>query len=162
MEQNPNIGVSGGTMEVCNERLKILNVRKYNLTDNAIRKKIFFYSPFSHPATIWRRNTMIKAGKYGEYFDRAEDYDLYFRVGMIAKFGNLPDILIRYRMSKSSLSFVSVKRHELMTLYARFKAVIEYKYKINFFEKIYLIGQFFSIYLIPYRLKNYLFNLLRK
>lgn len=162
MEKNPSIGISGGTMEVCDENMKLINNRSYQLSDSQIRKKIFLYSPFSHPSTIWRKEIMIKAGKYDERFDKAEDYDLYFRVGLISEFANLKNTLIRYRTSQNSASFKNSHRHELLTLYARIKAVMEYRYHMTLFEFFYLVGQFVSIFIIPFSAKNYIFTILRK
>lgn len=54
MESHPEIGISGGTMEVCDENMQVLNRRMYNLTDSEIREKLFFYSPFCHATTIYR------------------------------------------------------------------------------------------------------------
>ena len=42
MQNNPDIGVSGGAIDVCNESLLVQNIRRYPLTDKLIREIIFY------------------------------------------------------------------------------------------------------------------------
>ena len=85
MEKNLEVGISGGTIEVCDENLKVLNKRAYNLTDEEIRKKIFRYSPFCHPATIYK-TVLAQKNYYNLDLETAEDYDFYFRVDCLCRF----------------------------------------------------------------------------
>ncbi|MEI6490570.1 MAG: glycosyltransferase family A protein [bacterium] len=162
MEANPEIGVSGGTMEVCDEKLVRNGYRRYNLTDLEIRKKIFRYSPFCHPLVMFRTEVIKNHGfKYGPVLAIAEDYDLYFRIGVVSKFGNLKDVLIKYRVVGTGTSISKARIQERLTLYIRLKAVFEYGYKMNFKDKLYLFGQFLSMFILSQRFKITLFNLIR-
>lgn len=162
MELHPEVGVSGGTMEVCNEKLEAIGFRKYNLTDTQIRKKLFRYSPFSHPLVIFQTDILKNNNlEYGPVLAIAEDYDLYFRVGMFSQFGNMPDTLIKYRMVAKGTSISKARTQERLTLYIRLKAVFEYGYTMTAEDKRYTFFQFVSMYFIPSRLKIWLFNLLR-
>ena len=161
MEAHPEIGVSGGSMEVCDEKMNVLGVRRYNLTDRDIRRKIFFYNPFCHPSIILRTDAVKSIGLYDEYLYDAEDYDLYFRIGKQYDFGNLDDLLLKYRTGENQVSVQRARRQEMLTLYIRIKAVNEYDYKMNAGEKAYSLLQFLSIFLLPSSLKIKLFNVLR-
>ena len=161
MEENPEIVISGGTMEVCNEKMEVLNQRKYNLSDEAIRKKLFRYSPFCHPCTIYKKRVAKKMGGYNEYLFDAEDYDFYFRLGLYGKFGNLPDVIFKLRTRSQSVSQARLRRQEKLTLYIRVKAVMEYGYKMTAVDKLYFLGQYLSIFTIPPKIKFWLFNLMR-
>jgi len=160
MEKNPQVVISGGTMEVCDEKLVVKNKRAYNLTDKEIRKNIFFYNPFCHPATIYKADIAKKVGGYCKT-KSAIDYELYFKLGMYGEFANLPDILLKYRVNSGSISIYKARGQERDTLYIRAKAVFEYGYKMNFKEKLYFFGQLISMYVIPQKIKIWLFNLLR-
>ena len=161
MEENSEIGISGGTMKVCDEKLKVLNQRRYNLSDKEIRKKLFRYSPFSHPLVIIRKNILDKAGFYNPDLVYAEDYDLYFRIGKFSKFGNLKDVILKYRMLENNSTSEKLKEMELKTLEIRKKAVKEYGYKMGLIDKLYSIGQYLSIFIIPSKMKIWMFNKLR-
>ncbi len=80
------------------EKGKVYSKRIYNITDQKIRDKIFRYSPFCHPAIMMRTDILKKSGGYNPELVYAEDYDLYFRMGMYSQFANLQKTLIRYRM----------------------------------------------------------------
>lgn len=161
MEENPEIVISGGSIEICDINLKTLNKRGYNLTDRAIRKKLFRYSPFCHPATIFRTAAVREAGGYaGQLYD-AEDYELYFKLGLHGNFGNLPDTLLKLRTRAGSVSQSRAPRQERLTLYIRLKAATEYGYKMNLTDKFYLTGQYSSMFIIPPKIKFWLFSKIR-
>lgn len=162
MESNLDVGISGGTMEVCDENLIKMGYRKYNLNDYSIRKKIFRYSPFSHPLIIFKTELLKKYNfQYDPILVAAQDYDLYFKIGRISKFGNLDDILIKYRIVGTSISITKARVQEKNTLYIRLKAIFEYGYEMGVGDKIYFIGQFLSMYIIPQKVKIYVFIFFR-
>lgn len=162
MESHPKVGVSGGAIEICNEKLKVLNKRRYPIGDQEARKIIFRYSPFAHPATIWRRDILKKVGGYNENIPLSQDYELYFRVGRISLFGNLNQVLLKLRTHKDSSSILRGRFQEQYTLYSRIKAFLEYGYKMSFLDKLYAFVQMLSMAIIPSKLKFWLFNLLRR
>jgi len=160
MEKNPQVAISGGTMEVCDENLAVLNKRAYNLTDREIRRKIFLYNPFCHPAVVYRTDIAKKVGGYC-LIDSTGDYELYFKLGLHGEFANLPDVLLKYRVNRGSISVYKARSQECDTLYVRLKAVFEYGYRMRPVDKLYFAGQLLSMYLIPQRIKVWIFNRLR-
>lgn len=161
MEEHPNVVISGGSMEICSGNLTVLNERKYHLRDRDIRTHLFRYSPFCHATTIYRKEQVQKIGGYNVDLADAEDYDLYFRMGKIGDFGNIPDVLFKVRTHEESMSRVKARRQELLTLYIRLKAIMEYGYDMKLADKLYFFGQLISMYLMPSSLKFWVFNFLR-
>lgn len=162
METHPEVGVSGGVIEICNENLKILNIRKYPLSDSNARKIIFRYSPFAHPATIWRKNMLDKVGGYNESIPLSQDYELYFRIGKICKFANLSTVIIKLRTHADSSSAIKGRYQEQFALYTRIKAYLELGYNMTLFDKIYTSLQIVSMLLIPPKIKFWIFNFIRR
>ena len=81
MEDHPDVVVSGSYIEVCDSKLKTTYIRKYHLDDQSIRKHLFRYSPFAHPATIWKAAVLKKANeiknklkKYSVELDERDEY----------------------------------------------------------------------------------------
>ncbi len=161
MDKNPEIGVSGGRIMVCDKDMRCMHIREYKLNDKEIRKRMFFYNPFCHPATIWRSDILKNSSCFNEMLYDVEDYDLYFRMGRMSKFANLPDILVKYRISENSVSSVRAHRQERLTLYVRLKAIIEYGYRMDLKSMLYLGGQYISMFIMPYKFKVWLFNQFR-
>lgn len=162
MEKHPEVGVSGGVIEVCDEKLKVLNKRSYPLSDGEIRKIIFRYSPFAHPATIWQTEVLKKVGGYNENIPLSQDYELYFRIGKYSQFGNLDKVLLKLRTHSDSSSIVRGKFQEQYAIYSRIKAFLEFGYNMSFYDKLYTFLQMVSMVIIPARIKFWLFNFFRK
>lgn len=162
MENNPDIVISGGNIEICDENLFFLNVRKYNYNDQDIRKKIFMYSPFCHPAVIFKTNEIKKINMYNTKYNSAEDYDMYFRIGNLGKFGNIPEIILKLRTRESSISQKNSREQEKLTLKIRKLAIKEYGYSMGLKDNVYFILQFTSMFLIPQKYKFKIFNQVRK
>lgn len=162
MESHPEVGVLGGAIEVSDKDLKVMNVRRYPTTDAQARKIIFRYSPFAHPATIWRMKDINKVEGYNERIPLSQDLDLYFRIGNICKFANLEDVVIKLRVHDDSSSITRGRYQEQFALYTRIKAFLEIGgYEMTFGDKLYNFLQMISMILIPPRIKFWLFNLLR-
>lgn len=160
MEKNPQVVVSGSYVEVCDSNLKTKYTRKYHSMDTDIRKHIFRYSPFAHPATIWKTD-VLKNERYNETLTTCQDYELYFRVGKIGKFMNLDKSLLKLRMHDHS---VSVMQHDLQwknTVLIRFNAVLMLGYSMSTFDKVYAFLQEICIALLPVKMRFVLFNFIR-
>lgn len=161
MELHPEVGIVGGVMEIINETGKVIGKRKYNLSDREIRKKIFWYSPFSHPLVMIRKPVLDKVGYYNPAFAPADDYELYFRIGKESKFANLPDVLLKYRVVTNSMTHSLTKKMELATFRVRNIYAKDKYYKMNKIDKLFNVIQYFSIFIIPPGIKIRLFSLLR-
>jgi glycosyltransferase involved in cell wall biosynthesis len=161
LDRNQEIGIIGGSIEVCDNNLNNVYLRKYNHNDFEIRKNIFKYSPFCHPAIMFRREAIIN-NKYNERLSPTEDYDIYFRIGKNWKFSNLKDNLLKYRNSKNQSSNSQANRQQYLTLYIRLKAIIEYDYKPSIMDIFLSILQLILVPITPNSFKLFLFNYFRK
>jgi len=161
MENNSEIGISGGTMQIIDFEGKVTGKRKYHMKDKDIRKNIFRYSPFSHPLIIIRKAVLSKAGFYNQDYNPAEDYEFYFRVGKYAKFGNLEDFLLKYRVHKNSMTISKIQKMEAMTLEIRKKYSHCHGYPMTLFDKMINSAITVSKYFVHYKIKIWLFNVMR-
>jgi glycosyltransferase involved in cell wall biosynthesis len=163
MQKHSEVGILGGSMEIINKEGKKIGSREYVHTDKEIRSKLFRYSPFSHPLIMIRKSFLERVGYYNPLYNPAEDYDLYFRVGEIAEFANLPDVLIKYRIVDKSMTTGSTKKMELQTIRIRNKYRAKHGYTMSFVDLLYTRFHWFSIYFIPIpsSIKIRVFNLLR-
>lgn len=162
LDAHPRAGIVGGSMLITDASGRPIGERHYHLTDAAIRRHLFRYSPFSHPLVMMRTALVRQAGGYLPDYDYAEDYELYFRLGRLAEFGNLPDFLLRYRVVPRSLTVGVTRAMELQTLAVRRRAVKEYGYVMTGFDRIYWLLEYLSVFCIPPRWKSRLFSVLRQ
>lgn len=161
MEKNPNVVVSGSYIEICDSKLKTKYIRKYPHDDANIRKHIFRYSPFAHPATIWKAE-VLKKERYNEVIGVSQDYELYFRVGKIGKFMNLDKSLLKLRMHEGSVSANMNNLQSKNTILIRLNAVLMLGYNMSAFDKFYNFLQEIVVGLVPVKLRFFVFNLLRR
>jgi glycosyltransferase involved in cell wall biosynthesis len=161
MEDHPEVIVSGSHIEICDQNLNPRYVRRYQLDDTSIRKHLFRYSPFAHPATIWRA-IVLKKEKYNVILTVCQDYELYFRVGAIGKFMNLDKILLKLRMHSQSVSTTENDLQLKNTVLIRLHAVLLLGYNMSKLDKVYNLLQELAIGLIPVKLRFYIFNFLRR
>lgn len=160
MKNNPDVVVSGSYVEVCDSKLKPRYIRKYHLSDTEIRKHIFRYSPFAHPATIWK-TSVLKKERYNETLTTCQDYELYFRVGKIGKFMNIGKCLLKLRLHDHSISALKNDLQWKNTVLIRFNAVLMLGYQMSMVDKIYAFLQEACIALLPVKLRFKLFNFIR-
>ena len=161
MEHHPEVVVSGSYIEVCDSHLNTKYIRKYHLNDKNIRKHLFRYSPFAHPATIWQAG-VLKKERYDERIAICQDYELYFRIGKIGKFMNLHKPLLKLRMHEQSVSSMRSKYQLHSTILIRFTAVLLYGYSMSKFDKIYTLLQEMIVGILPVKARFFLFNFLRR
>lgn len=161
LQIHPEVGIVGGVMEIIDKKGNHVAKRRYHLTDSNIRKYIFLYSPFSHPLVMIRKSVLDQVGYYNPKYAPADDYELYFRIGKISKFANLPDVLLKYRIVSSSITNSSTRVMELATITVRNIYRNIAPYRMTFIDKILTSIQYIGIYLLPSKIKIWLFNLLR-
>lgn len=96
MDQHPQFGV-------CGSQAKILGTDKYFFKtfyqkDDEIRASLLIGTGIIHPTTIIRKSVLDKLEiKYNPEFDYSDDIDLWFRISLISKLANIPDVLLQYR-----------------------------------------------------------------
>lgn len=162
MEHHPDVVVSGSYIEVCDKDLKTKYIRKYHLDDTSIRKHIFRYSPFAHPATIWKAQ-VLKRERYNERIETCQDYELYFRVGKIGRFMNLNKSLLKLRIHEGAISTAKSDLQSRTTVLIRLYAVLMLGYNMSAFDKLYnLLQEVIVVSLFPVKVRFFIFNLLRR
>lgn len=159
MQKNPSLVISGGAMLICDEVMKPFAMRTYASNNQILRRKIMRYSPFAHPSVIFKTDIARKVGGYHMLY--AEDIELYLNLGQFGNFGNLSDVLIKYREIPTSMTNTKLKITELHTLQLRLKAYLKLRYNASIVDFIYNFFHLISIYIIPTRLKIFIFNRIR-
>lgn len=67
-------------------------------TDEMLKAGLLFSVPFCHPTVILDRDRLPKGVRYDSEFDLAEDYHLWTQLRKQTRFGNVPTILLDWRM----------------------------------------------------------------
>ncbi len=107
MESHPDIGVCGGGMVKFYERKWFNQERIVHQPgqNNEVIKKMFIGRIGVNNATALIRAKVIPdTVRYDSQFNCAEDYMFYSVLAQFTQFGNLPDIVYKYRRYSSNLS----------------------------------------------------------
>ncbi len=68
-----------------------------------------------NPTAMIRKRAILQAGGYRDgFYNAAEDYDLFLRLGEIGRLANLPQVLLRYRLHVESLTWARAEQQRLM------------------------------------------------
>lgn len=162
LDEHPDVGIVGGDIEIIDEEGMVFGQRKYNRTDQTIREKIFWYSPFCHPAVAIRKKILDEVGNYDHRFSPADDYELYFRVGMKSKFANLDATVLKYRIvRRTSMTTGGTRKMEKLTIAVRRKYADFPPYRMGFADRLYNLVHYLSLYLVPTKFKSWCFAKLR-
>jgi len=100
MENNPHVGVCGTWAQTFGTKSRLL---KMPVTNNEIKARLFFESPFVHPAVMIRKDVLHHFKLYYRVVV-AEDYDLWSRASKFCEYHNLPEVLLDYRIHPTQIT----------------------------------------------------------
>jgi hypothetical protein len=106
-------------LEVIDDKGRTLSYRVNLPEDNqSIQEQLIHgHTVICHPTAMMRKQHVLEAGKYDEEFVRAQDLDLWLRMGELGELAVLPEILLRYRRHTASVTSRHHSRQlELMRL----------------------------------------------
>lgn len=136
LEENPECVAIGGQIDIIDENSNITRHREYPLTDKELRKNLFLFQPFAHPAVTLRRSTLEEMGLYPENMWKVEDVKLFLILSTKGKFANVPDTVLRYRMTFKTESQAKMVDHFRRTSEMRSWAVKNLNIKPTFRESV--------------------------
>jgi glycosyltransferase involved in cell wall biosynthesis len=102
MEKNPRIGIAGSWVQYFGNRK---GITRAPLTHREILWTMLFGSPFFHPTIIMRSHVLKGTNlNYPQQYTHAEDYALWAASIGFTEFANIPEVLLMYRFTESSVS----------------------------------------------------------
>ncbi len=115
LESHPNCVAVGGQIDIINENSDITGHREYALDDKDLKKNRFLFQPFAHPAVTLRKSTLEEIGLYPEDMWKVEDVKLFLILSTKGEFANLPDTVLKYRMTFQTESQSKMVEHFKLT-----------------------------------------------
>jgi hypothetical protein len=104
LESHPDISAIGSSVQLIDELGNATSYKQYETNPENIRLAIFHKNPMAHPATMIRRSALIRVGGYRDFYDTAEDYDLWLRLSEFSSLSNLAEPLTYYRIHNSQVT----------------------------------------------------------
>jgi glycosyltransferase involved in cell wall biosynthesis len=105
MMRNPDCALLSSWARVVSEDLKFVRLERY-------RSKFYYYNLIFecwmyHPTIMFRKKEVQEVGMYSMPY--SEDFDLFWKMSRKFKIGNIPEALVDYRLSSTSLNVVLKK-----------------------------------------------------
>lgn len=107
MEKHPECVVCGTWIKTFGLRHRI---RTFPKTNVAFCQRFPFCLPLPHPATMIRRDTLVRHNVWYKNIPAAEDYQFFNELLCYGKIGNIPEILLYYRISEQQITYINRKR----------------------------------------------------
>ncbi len=104
LDSNRQTALVGTGYKKIDARSEDLGTRELPCNWLEIRWALLFLCPFVHSSVMLRRPALQKVGLYNEAFAYAQDYDLWSRIAGQLPVANLPEYLVRYRVSTGSMT----------------------------------------------------------
>lgn len=102
LAEHPQAGVVGCRIISIDENGNRLKEYNHETDDAEIRWLSRYACRVCHPAALFRRSVILAAGNYRDV--PSEDADLWIRVALLAEIVNLPERLVCYRRSTTSVT----------------------------------------------------------
>lgn len=111
LEFHPNCVAIGGQIDIIDENGNITGHREYAVEDKDIKKNLFLFQPFAHPAVTLRKSALEEIGLYPENMWKVEDVKLFLILSTKGEFHNLEDTVLKYRMTFKTESQAKMLDH---------------------------------------------------
>lgn len=136
MEENQDYWLcwASKVINIC-ENWKIISTINLRTSDLDIRNSILQTNQFAHSSLLIRKSILDKVWVYNPKYNKAEDYELWCRIGIKSKFANLNGIWLKYRINTNWVSIKNQSFQKKLSL----KICLKYrKYYPNFYKALVL------------------------
>lgn len=104
LEHNPTYGLAGTQVIVIDEQGTPYNEFRYKTEDADIRAVMLAHNQFTNSSVLFLRQLALDLGGYDNSCPIGEDYDLFLRIGMHAKFANIDKGMTKYRAHQGGIT----------------------------------------------------------
>jgi glycosyltransferase involved in cell wall biosynthesis len=104
LQSNTSIALAGSWSEYIDNDGSFLEINKRPLEHTAIVQRLF---SFGHPSlsSLMFKKSILESGRYfNESLQGLEDIEWYMRIASVARFGVIPEVLMKFRQRENSLS----------------------------------------------------------
>lgn len=158
---HPNIAIVGANISITDESGKEIWKREYPTRSKDLKKIMLRYSPFAHPAVMFRKQVFKEFGGYDPNMIPCEDIDLWFKIGAKYDLATIPKTLLKYSVSAKSSSHYDLRTTELLGFRLKINAIKRLGFRPNTYDIFYNVLQFLTLWFIPAGIRIKLYNTLR-
>ena len=108
LQSHPDCVLLGSDATLISAANQVVGEISHPRDHDAISLRMCVMTAFVHPSVAFRRSAVLEAGNYRGINNGAfaEDFDLWSRLESVGRLANLPEKLVRYRLSPGSITKV--------------------------------------------------------
>lgn len=106
MDAHPEVGILGTWTEYIDESGRRSDRLHLPTAPSLIRWALLFGNPIAHGSVMMRLDVIRRLGFYHSDALYCEDYNLWSRASMVTRIANFPEVLLRYRVWRGSISLI--------------------------------------------------------
>ena len=158
---NPNHVAIGGSITLFTDTDKLIDTTNFPITDEEIKKRWLYFSPFADPAVMYRKSSFEKTDGYIQDFWPVDDVHMWYQLGKLGKLANLPDVVtyVRWHTQAGSIKNHKTQTQKLFKLHLWAAKNVEKPSPIIW---IFWLAQYFAGYIFPAQFNWWLFRQMRK
>lgn len=151
----------GGSITLFTDNNTIIDTTRFPLTDEEIKKRWLYFSPFADPAVMYRKSAFEKTEGYQQNFWPVDDVHMWYQLGKVGKLANLPDVVtfVRWHTQAGSIKSHKTQTQKLFKLHLWAAKNIE---KPSLIIWTFWLAQYVAGYLLPAQFNWWCFRQLRK
>lgn len=163
LKKNKKTVAVGAQALIVDAKNNVIGEKKFPTAFEDIYKYIFKFIPVQQATMTIAKNRLPEDfNYYRDGMNTAEEVELFFKLFQHGKVENLDSILLLYRHHATNTSLKSIKRTFFLTLIARLRALITYRYKPTFSGLLFTLAQSFVILILPQRITLPLYKTIRE
>ena len=151
LKNNQAISLCGGWSYRIDKNGKTIDSLKYSTNPYDIKKVLIYFNPIIHP-TFFCEKAFFKNNLYNSDFEGAEDYELLLRGIDKFNYANLPEFILKLRITKKSRSQKEMKIVDLADLRVKLSYLRRNPTKLTGYFAV--VKKMIMTYLIPKNVKT--------
>lgn len=148
LEQNPNIVACGGQEYIIDDKGKIIAEKYFPCNPKACYNTLMNFIVIQ-PPLLMARGKVFRMFRYDNHIFRNDDITIHFKLLKKGDFGNVDEIIFKYRKLGNSLTHADPKRVFFLALKARINAIMNENYRPNISNLLFAFMEMLVVLLIP-------------
>jgi len=104
LREHPEVAVAGTSFNLMDEASRLYDRRVRPMDDEYLQRELLKWNPFCAGSVMMRAEVLRAVGGYDARFPTSEDYDLWLRLGEVARLAILGEVLYNWRVRPDSMT----------------------------------------------------------
>jgi len=160
LNANPEIVACGGQEEIIDTRGRTIAEKYFPIESQTCRNMIMNVMVIQPPLLMARGNVMRKL-RYDNHIFKNDDISIHFKLLQYGEFGNVDEVIFKYRRVPESLTHKHPKKVYFLALAVRLNAIFKYGFRPSGVNLLMAIPETILVGILPEQKIIEIFEMLR-